>query len=353
MPVGYAEGLAYTEPDYAFAERIKNTMKLPAINVVPSADHTPVRMWNSADYRAKDAFSFFREELCATGMLWLPSIPAGEKEFQIAIKARDTDKGRIVRFSSATLDLERGKAEIEKSTIDYVSVGLILSGSMTVDQDGPRTFNAGDLFVHDLTRPIQMNTRDGNFQTIGLVVERNQSEEVDKRLDLLRGTHLIQNNVSIPLRSCFYFLNEQLTSSEQELNAIQDAVLALLPVSTNSFGANEVAFRGNVKAMYREILLYIEGNLQNPDLNPRMVAIRFSISERYLFRLFAEHGVRFGAYLKNRRLEGVSADLASRNGQGQPITETAYKWGFNDLSTFNRSFKEKYHCSPSEYKFRF
>jgi AraC-like DNA-binding protein len=30
----------------------------------------------------------------------------------------------------------------------------------------------------------------------------------------------------------------------------------------------------------------------------------------------------------------------------------AFRWGFNELSSFNRAFKKKYGCTPSQFRAR-
>ncbi len=58
-------------------------------------------------------------------------------------------------------------------------------------------------------------------------------------------------------------------------------------------------------------------------------------------------GVPFGEYLRNMRLTyGENLLKASK----MPVTEVAFESGFNSLSHFSRSFREKHGCSPIEFR---
>ncbi len=60
-------------------------------------------------------------------------------------------------------------------------------------------------------------------------------------------------------------------------------------------------------------------------------------------------GIPFGEYLRNMRLTyGENLLKASK----MPVTEVAFESGFNSLSHFSRSFREKHGCSPVEYRQR-
>jgi AraC-like DNA-binding protein len=88
-------------------------------------------------------------------------------------------------------------------------------------------------------------------------------------------------------------------------------------------------------------------------LSPRSAALSLGISVRYVHKLFAITGTTFSAHVLAKRLELVRRDLASVECRHQPIFGLAYRWGFNDISTFIRAFKKKYGCSPSEYRTKF
>jgi AraC-like DNA-binding protein len=53
------------------------------------------------------------------------------------------------------------------------------------------------------------------------------------------------------------------------------------------------------------------------------------------------------SYIKNKKLEKAAELLLVSN---QRVSEIAFNCGFNDLATFTKSFSDKYHISPTNYR---
>ena len=58
-------------------------------------------------------------------------------------------------------------------------------------------------------------------------------------------------------------------------------------------------------------------------------------------------GIPFGEYLRNMRLSYAENLLQASQ---MPVTEIAFESGFSSLSHFSRSFRDRYGCSPQEYR---
>jgi AraC-like DNA-binding protein len=87
-------------------------------------------------------------------------------------------------------------------------------------------------------------------------------------------------------------------------------------------------------------------NLCRPDLSVHSVAARHSVSVRYVQRLFEEIGWTFTQFVMEQRLTAAHKALAARS--DVPIHGIVYDLGFNDLSYFNRSFRQRFGCTPSD-----
>ena len=71
-------------------------------------------------------------------------------------------------------------------------------------------------------------------------------------------------------------------------------------------------------------------------------------NEKYLGRLFKhEIGISFSDYVLAKRLKRAEKLLKTTE---EKIIEIALECGFNNISYFNRVFKEKNGISPSEYR---
>jgi AraC family transcriptional regulator, positive regulator of tynA and feaB len=310
-----------------------------------------LHVWDSGDYGPKEAFARLREEVCGNGMVWLPSLRSKEDTLQARFEVRQLEKGHVSRVRCPFLDLERTHSEVVRSSLEWFSGGIILSGSMIIIQnDDLRVLNSGDLLVYDSSYPIKVSSGAALLAT-GFVLQKGLSPVIDKNKVFFRNLVIERSKISAPLRNCFYFLSDRLMSNTEELNAILEAILDLLPIDAGCFHSEDVALRGNVNPMYREILLFSDQHLQNPNLSANSIAQAFGISERHVYRLFAKHGLRYGAHIRTRRLQAAAAELIS-GGRSQ-VTEIAYKWGFNDLSTFSKAFKKKFGCAPHQFRDRF
>ena len=74
------------------------------------------------------------------------------------------------------------------------------------------------------------------------------------------------------------------------------------------------------------------------------------ISERYVHKLFERAGTTFACYVMERRLEGVARDLRDPAMAGRAIGDMAFDWGFADLSHFARRFKQRFGCTPRDWR---
>jgi AraC-like DNA-binding protein len=134
------------------------------------------------------------------------------------------------------------------------------------------------------------------------------------------------------------------SAAPDELNRLFQAALHLLPLAAQDLGDGNTnrAFPRS----FRALSAFIEDNLANPLLSAEYAARELGCSERYVHKVFIPIGTTFGAYVTERRLDFARADLVAA-GRRIPISAIAYKWGFNDLSTFNRSFKRRFGCTPT------
>jgi hypothetical protein len=170
----------------------------------------------------------------------------------------------------------------------------------------------GELFLYDSADPVTLCH--GAQEQIGFIVDKSAAPALEKKLDALRFLVRHRNNFSVPLRNCLYFLSDRFMGNE--VAAIVDAILSLLPFEAG-LQQTESALRGQITELYSAIVAFIDENLQDPSLSAHEEAAR---------------------------------ELTF----GRPrVTDLAYKWGFTDLSTFSRAFKEKFGCSPLEYRARY
>ncbi|OXC75661.1 Transcriptional regulator, AraC family [Caballeronia sordidicola] len=92
---------------------------------------------------------------------------------------------------------------------------------------------------------------------------------------------------------------------------------------------------------------YIERHLLDADLGPAALCKVLKISRTALYGLFAESG-GVAKRVRDRRLDEALRRLTAPRHARERIAEISYSVGFVSETTFNRSFKERFGCTPSE-----
>jgi AraC-like DNA-binding protein len=138
------------------------------------------------------------------------------------------------------------------------------------------------------------------------------------------------------------------------LAALYDACVSLLPLAAGCVAGTKKDETTAFSAGYllREILDFVNRGISDTELSPQRVAEHFGISVRYVHKLFACSGMTFGSYVSATRLDHIRRELSSPSCRRQPISAFAYRWGFGDISTFNRAFKHRFGCTPSNFRQR-
>lgn len=97
----------------------------------------------------------------------------------------------------------------------------------------------------------------------------------------------------------------------------------------------------------QKILLYINDNIRF-DLSAQNLAKELGISTYHLSRIFSkELKMSFPSYVTHQRLN-LACDLLKDTKRN--ITDIAYDVGFNSTRNFLRCFKDKYGCTPKEWR---
>jgi AraC-like DNA-binding protein len=141
--------------------------------------------------------------------------------------------------------------------------------------------------------------------------------------------------------------NEQLSGARAERVLVHatDLVLALL----GDHADDHDALRSSVqRSLMLRIKDYVEQHLRDTELGPTTIAAAANISRRYLHKLFEAESQSVAAYVRARRLARCRQDLLDPRFGERPISALAFRWGFNDLSAFNRAFKAAFGVTPRD-----
>ncbi len=136
------------------------------------------------------------------------------------------------------------------------------------------------------------------------------------------------------------------------LNKVQSntTILAIEHICTHKISImtpTEEELHSDYKFRINRVFEYIDENL-DADLSLNTISEVAFFSPFHFHRIFKFlMGETINEYVIRRRVEKAALDLLHTT---LGVTEIALKYGFNDNSTFTRSFKKFYQVSPSEFR---
>ena len=111
--------------------------------------------------------------------------------------------------------------------------------------------------------------------------------------------------------------------------------------------AGEIAQARGVPAARRAAAeAFVREHLNQPGLRAAAVAAHLGVTPRYAHMLFERAGRSFLEYVLDERLMRAHRMLLTH--PTQTVTTIALAAGFNDLSYFNRTFRRRFGCTPTE-----
>lgn len=172
----------------------------------------------------------------------------------------------------------------------------------------------------------------------------------DLQLDLSAGS-ASRWNFAVQMLHAELFDQDSLLHNNVGLGQLEEFIMSsLLYTQPSNYSEHLARPAGQaVRGAVRRSCDYIERNLSET-LTVQMIAKAAEVSVRTLQNQFMEDLRQSPtAYVKNRRLERVRADLAdSRPGTGVTVTDVATRWGFTHLGRFAVTYKSRFGEAPSQ-----
>jgi AraC-like DNA-binding protein len=269
-----------------------------------------------------------------------------------SVALKEGSIGRLRCPPQTTLSLP---IDLASSTQQGVYVLCVLGGNVDVTHVGHRSVaSGGDIVTFDAATAAGIKTNGQCLHDI-VTLEVPIARMALRCTEDTNSLRLIRHTSARPLAGCMTLMAGHMhTASKEELAALYEACVSLLLTAESHF--ETVAMPEPAAALdnsfLRDILDYTDRNIADRTLGPPHVARRFGISIRYLHKLFAPSGVTFGSYVAMQRLDHVRNELVSGGMSPQSIAELAQKWGFRDISAFNRAFRKRFGCTPRRLRSR-
>jgi AraC family transcriptional activator of tynA and feaB len=312
-----------------------------------ASSKAPVHIWSTDAIRPHERFSYWREALCqAVFNLTIDAAPEG---FSARITARSSGTLRFATSESTSYRVVRNRRDIDTAPADHYSVFVQLRGLSVIDQsDASFPFHPNDICISDGRHPFSADLP-GVGRRAFAVIPR---EMINRRAPWLarHPLHKLDGNspfVDLARRHLRELTAEDATLSDSATSLLTENLCNLLALAS----ARDVTLdRLQPELQTEAMLAFCRQNLHDSELSPQRVADHLGVSVRTLHLRFKQIGHTFGHFVLDSRLEACSTALRDPNQRGLNISDIAYRWGFNDLSHFNKAFRARYSMTPREWR---
>lgn len=324
-----------------------------------------MRYWTTDDRPVGEQFSYWREVICeaftplaAERTRAHRPVQSDARAISSWVRSRMLTGTNCAEVASTTQLITHGPEEVRRTDSDQVFVNFQLSGHCVASQGGRDcVVIPGGFALFDTTSEYSLEFVGGpqtqEWRVVSFRVPRKQLVPLLADPNGFTGvTHDatvggIDQIVASTMMSTWSNIGS-LDSSGAD--AADSAFTSVLAAAAGGNDALRDTRRETLDATLRaSVNRYLAINIRRVDLSAVHVAQRFSISIRKLHKLYEGTGRSFARTAMAIRVEGCARELATRPAD-RSLTELAARWGFSDLSHFNRVFRAHHGCLPSQFR---
>jgi len=274
-------------------------------------------------------------------------------DFEGSIRQHTLPSLDVSVVNSGPQKVMRTPGHISRSGDDYFLVSIQARGRGVVRQDGrDAVLAAGDFALYDSTRPYEL-LFDDSFEQIVLKLpgERLRSE--------LHDTEALTATTVSGREGAGHLLLGMIRTLREDIDALQPAsalavangVQSILVAGLQTLPAARSPGLSSLTAYHlARVKRRIDEQLADPSLSVGSLAAELGVSSSHIHRVFKSEPLTPSQYIWERRLEACSRDLLDPRLAGRSVADIAYGRGFNDAAHFSRTFRERFGCSPREWR---
>lgn len=305
-------------------------------------------VWGTEGLKPDSGFEYWRETVCRAVLGVTTEAPDPQETFHGSIIGRSFGDVRVASFHSTRHDVVRTPRHVAQGD-DSVLVSLQEGGECRLSQGDERLLlQPGEIGIVDGARPFRLSFSADVRRVVAVLPRRTL---------LLKAPWLVRGRPHrIALASRFVSLARQhLLELARDGEALDDMSASLLTdnlcnlIGLSRDGAIADSYPDH---LHEAIVVFCRGRLGDGRLSPGLVAAHFNISVRTLHLRFAATGQTFARWLLAMRLEESHRALLDSRRSGEGIGSIAYSVGFNDLSVFNRAFRNRFGVAPRLHRTR-
>lgn len=264
-----------------------------------------------------------------------------------------TNRFVLTNLHASRVRLVRSNATIERDQLDHFAVTFFAAGGATTGAEQISIDTSqGDVVVTDLSRPatLQFAVLQSISEAITLWLPRHRfqgsiSTENDMHGIVFKGA----TAAGMMLGYCLQCLSDQHHSlTYDQFDSLADGLIEFAVNAVRTIPRATLDPRvDRPLASFVTIRRYIERNLASPSLGVNSIAVNFGLSRSSVYRLFEPVG-GIASYIRKARLQRTWVEIVAPELADQRIAQIAYRYGFSNLGTFNRLFRNVYGLSPGD-----
>ena len=217
-------------------------------------------------------------------------------------------------------------------TLSFCERAILNQNGQTLEQ------GAGDILVYDSALPFSCHFPTGDDQIVMSIPRAlflSHISQPDRVINQVLSRQSPLGNVSVSL------MDSICQVSEQETGIGDKMISSMLTMLDSAYEAiNEPVLSQRVNQKLYKVQKYLLDNMDDASLSLETIANDNNMSSRTLNRLFAKEGTTAMRWLWQQRLNACYKALM--NARYSTITETAFSYGFSNMTHFSRLFKETY-----------
>lgn len=238
-------------------------------------------------------------------------------------------------------EVARTRTCIQRDPGEYLFMLVQDFGECTVHQSGSATLlRPGDMFLVDATRPSQF-VYDGKLSH-QISIHLPRTEMIGRFGSIWEGGLSFDRNdpLWLALRAVLYKMTQCAPDTDLQLSEV---FFGLMGAYFHERRSQEPDARGQI---IERALRLMARHFRDPEFGPGKLALQLGVSLRSLQRYFEPLGETPGQRLLHLRLTQAHAELSSGRCKEGAVADCAYGCGFNDLSHFYRTFRQRYGMTP-------
>jgi AraC-like DNA-binding protein len=299
--------------------------------------------WSTRGVASDEQFEYWRDVIC-DAFLPLEPVFADAQAFQGSVAAVGLREFHLASVRANAHTVTRTPRHIAKTRTGAFFANLIRSGTATARQAGNEAEAvAGDIVLLDTDEPFAFDLR-GTCDVVCLTIPQTALRPRLGRRGLPRSPVVTARSAAGRLAS--NYLSALSTEAEPDLFDLEEAAFdhVCYLLAQDGEARAEVTKRDALRA---RILRFIDINFQEPDLTVDAACAALHLSRSHLYTVLGEAGLSFAGEVRRRRLAAVDRDLADPRCAGLTVAEIAYGRGFEDPSSFTRTYRAAFGRTPN------